>query len=122
MQTDKKTLVIGASPNPERASWQLVSRLHRSGFPVVALGSREGNIEGVPIESEPQNIEDIHTVSLYINPTLQKNYEQYIIELEPQRVIFNPGTENREMEKILNDHGIETLNACSLVMLALNNY
>lgn len=122
MQPDKKTLVIGASPNPERASWQLVSRLHRLGFPVVALGAREGNIEGVPIESELQNIQDIHTVSLYINPSLQKNYEQYILQLDPQRVIFNPGTENREMEKILNDHGIETLNACSLVMLALNNY
>jgi uncharacterized protein len=122
MITNKKTLVIGASPNPDRASWQLVSRLQRSSFPVLALGMREGNIEGVPIESELQIIEDIHTVSLYINPTLQKNYEDYILQIHPKRVIFNPGTENRDLEKMLNDHGIETLNACSLVMLALNTY
>ncbi len=87
---DKKTLVIGASPNPERASWQLVSRLHRAGFSVVPLGTREGNIEGLDIQTSINTVENIHTISLYINPTLQKNYEDLILKLEPKRVIFNP--------------------------------
>ena len=118
----KKTLVIGASENKQRYSNLAVRKLLLHGHPVVALGRRTGMIDdtGIIIEQEP--IENIDTVSLYLNPVNQKPFYDYIISLKPKRIIFNPGAENDELELIAKNNGIKTMEACTLVMLSTDQY
>jgi predicted CoA-binding protein len=118
----KKTLVIGASTDPERYSFLAINKLLASGHPTVALGRTAGTVAGVAIATEPQALHDVDTVSLYINPKFQETYQQYIIDLAPKRVIFNPGTENPEFEKLLKERSIDATEACTLVLLATNQY
>ncbi len=121
--TSKKTLVLGASPNPDRAAFQAVARLVKNHHEVIPFGIRKGNVEGIPIINElPEQIEDLDTVTLYLNPIAQEDYKNYLLKLKPKRVIFNPGTENKSFAQELEQNGIETLFACTLVMLSLKNY
>jgi predicted CoA-binding protein len=122
MEKSRKTLVLGASGNPDRYSNKAISRLVRYGHPVVAIGKRAGNVQGVNIMTEHPAMDDIDTVTLYLNPTNQKPYYDYILSLKPKRVIFNPGTENDELEKKLVQKGITTQEACTLVMLGTGQY
>ena len=118
----EKTLVIGASTNPNRYSNLVIHRLRAKGHPVVAIGREQGEVEDVKIESSMIEREDIDTVTLYLNPKHQPEYYDYIVSLDPRRVIFNPGTENPEFSQILLDNDIEVEIACSLVLLASNQY
>jgi len=119
---NKKTLVIGASENPERYSHLAVQKLVAHQQPVVALGSKKGSIDAVPIETERKQWDDIDTVTLYLNPAIQKDYYQYILSLHPKRIIFNPGTENEELYELAKQNGIEAKEACTLVMLSTGQY
>lgn len=118
----KKTLVLGASENPARYSNMAIQRLLSNQHPVVAIGNRTGNVNGVDITKETPEFENIDTVTLYLNPTNQQPYYDYILSLKPKRVIFNPGTENDELEAMLRDNGIEAKEACTLVMLSTGQY
>lgn len=118
----QKTLVLGASTNPGRVSYEAVARLRAKGMGVVALGQREGEIYGIPVQTGRPVFQDIDTVTLYLNPDRQKEYYEYILSLKPRRIIFNPGTENAELIRKAREAGIEPLIACTLVMLAINNY
>ena len=93
----KKTLVLGASQNPSRYSYLAINRLKNNQHPVIAIGKRKGMVAGIEIETEKIKLEDIDTVTLYLNPDHQKEYYDYIISLHPKRIIFNPGTENDEL-------------------------
>lgn len=117
----KNTLVVGASPKPERYSYEAVTRLRHYGHPVYAFGMREADIMGVPINKEWPS-EKFHTVTLYLNPKRQEEYYERILALQPKRVIFNPGTENAAFQQMLTDAGIEVEVACTLVMLSVGNY
>lgn len=122
--TTYKTLVLGATPNPTRYAYQAVKMLLRNGIEVIPVGIRKGIIEGIVIHNVPPLVEDVHTVTLYLNPTVQQNYYDYILALRPKRIVFNPGTENPAFYSILreqlpNTH-IEV--ACTLVMLSLGHY
>jgi predicted CoA-binding protein len=119
---DKKTVVLGASPHLDRYSNIAVHRLQRHGYEVVPLGFQEGTIDGTPIVVSFPTLEDIHTVTLYLNPFRQKEYYDYILSLQPKRIIFNPGTENPALQQLAEAKGIETKNACTLVMLSLGSY
>ena len=119
---DYKTLVIGASPNSDRYSHQVVVRLLEAGIEVVPMGIKEakiGNIKIVP-PFTPQN--EIHTISLYLSIEKQDKYTDFIIKLKPQRLIFNPGAENKILAEKLNTEGIFWENSCNLVLLATNQY
>jgi len=118
----KKTLVIGASLKAHRYSNVVIKRLVEKGHEVKALGLRKGEIEGVNIEIDKLDYTAIDTVTLYLNPNRQKEYYDYIISLNPKRVIFNPGTENMEFVELLQENDIETEIACNLVLLATNQY
>ena len=118
----KKTLVIGASTNPARYSNIAIHRLASYNQPTVAIGLRTAEVNGVAIETEMLPFDDIHTVTLYLNPKRQEPYYDYILSLKPKRVIFNPGTENPEFYKMLESNDIEVEVACTLVMLATNQY
>lgn len=119
---NKTTLVIGASEHSHRYSNKAIRALLQKQHQVVAIGKQTGEVNGVEIVTELPTDIKIDTVTLYINPTLQKAYETFLIELNPRRVIFNPGTENHTFQKQLEKSGIHTLNACTLVLLATNQY
>ena len=118
----KKTLVIGASLNPTRYSNIAIKRLLDKNVEVVAIGLKSGNIQDVVIATEKVPYNDINTVTLYLNPERQKAYYKYIIALKPTRVIFNPGTENEGFYALLSEKGIQYEVACTLVLLATNQY
>ncbi|MBP6431921.1 MAG: CoA-binding protein [Ferruginibacter sp.] len=118
----KKTLVIGASTNTERYSYLAINKLLLYKHEVVAIGLKQGKIQSVAIETELIPFENIDTITLYINPTHQKKFYEYILALKPKRVIFNPGTENEAFNTILQQNGIITNNACTLVMLSTYSY
>ena len=113
---------MGASLKPYRYSYRAIQSLANNGFGVKAVGLRTGEVHGVSIEKGSPQYEDIHTVTLYLGEKNQLPYEEYILSLRPSRVIFNPGAENPEFEKKLRAIGIESLRACTLVMLATGVY
>ena len=118
----KKTLILGASENKSRYSNLATNNLVGKGHEVVAIGKRPGQINGVAIETEKLPLTGIDTVTLYLNPTNQKQYYNYILSLQPKRVIFNPGTENDEFEGLLKEKGIKWQEACTLVLLSTGQY
>lgn len=119
---NKKTLVLGASPNPERYAYKATVLLQNYHHTVVAVGQKEADIEGLPILVGTPAVEGIDTVTLYLNPSRQEAYYGYILGLSPKRIIFNPGTENPTLVKLANEKGIETEYACTLVLLRTNSY
>ena len=118
----KTTLVIGASTNPDRYSYKAITSLVKNGVEVKALGLKSGNVEGIEFDTEKKAYEGIHTVTLYVGPKNQPGYYDYILSLKPERVIFNPGTENGEFEKMLEANGIIAEQACTLVLLSIKQY
>ncbi|MBI1192206.1 MAG: CoA-binding protein [Bacteroidetes bacterium] len=118
----KKTLVLGATENPSRYAYLATDRLLQHDHPVVLIGARPGQVLGQTILTNHPDLEGIHTVTLYLNPQLQAEYEDYIGALKPTRVIFNPGTENPDFMDRLEAEGVEVLEACTLVMLGAGMY
>ncbi len=118
----KKTVVIGASDNPERYANMAVRKLKKYGHEVIAVGLKDGMIGEVQITKERKPIADVDTVTLYVGPQHQPDWYEYILSLKPKRIIFNPGTENSEFEKMARDQGIETPEACTLVMLSVGDF
>ena len=118
----KKTLVLGASDNPQRYSYLAINQLRGNGHPVVAIGRKKTRVGDVEIETGKKDFPEVDTVTLYINPRLQPEYYDYILSLHPKRIIFNPGTENDELRKMAEEKGIETEYACTLVMLSIGQY
>jgi predicted CoA-binding protein len=118
----KKTLVFGASLKPERYSNIAINRLRDYNHEVKAFGLRQGEVAGVTIDTDLLQYKAIDTVTLYLNPKRQEAYYDYIMSLKPNRVIFNPGTENPDFYKLLNEKHIEYEVACTLVLLATQQY
>jgi predicted CoA-binding protein len=118
----KKTLVLGASGNPSRYSFLAINRLREHHHPVVAVGRKKVQVADVSITTETTDIPDLDTVTMYLNTENQKNYYNYILAQHPRRVIFNPGAENPEFEKMLNAKGIAIQEACTLVLLGTGQY
>jgi predicted CoA-binding protein len=118
----KKTLVIGVSQNPSRYANQAVSMLKKHGHHTLALGKTSFAFEGTDVLSGMPDFTDVHTITLYLNPFAQQAYYEYILALKPKRIIFNPGTENDELEELASKQGIEVLEACTLVLLSTAQY
>jgi predicted CoA-binding protein len=118
---NKPTLILGASENPNRISFQAATRLMARGEEVFLIG-RSNSVNGVSIHKELLAFKGIDTVTLYLNPKRQEEYYSYVVDLKPKRVIFNPGTENPEFESKLQEEGIETERACTLVLLSIGTY
>ena len=118
----KKTLILGASDNPARYSYLALNRLKNHGHPIVAIGRKESVVAGVPIQQGTPVEKDVDTVTLYLNPSHQEMYYDYILSLNPKRIIFNPGTENDELESLAKRNGIKTMEACTLVLLSTGQY
>ncbi len=122
MVTDFKTLVLGASLKPQRYAYRAVVHLNRKNIEVVPMGVVNGQIDTVSIVKPFEPLMNIHTVSLYLAPQRQQEYYNYLIDLKPKRVLFNPGTENPELAQLLTVSGIQWENACTLVLLSTDQY
>jgi uncharacterized protein len=118
----KRTIVLGASPNPDRYAFKATKKLKDYGYEVIPMGNKKGEIDGIIIQNENTQHEDVDTITLYLNPENQKPYYEYIFSIKPKRIIFNPGTENIELIKMAKENGIETEIACTLVLLSLGDY
>ena len=122
MKEGKKTLVLGASDNPSRYSNMAIQELVDHQHEVVAVGKRNAKVGDVEIHKDHVPEPGVHTVTLYLNPKNQVEYYDYIMELRPRRIIFNPGTENEELISKAKANNIEPVIACTLVMLATGQY
>jgi len=118
----KRTLVLGASLRTDRYSNYAIHSLIDSKHEVIGLGLKEGEVDGVRIYTGKPLFDKIHTITLYLNPKRQEDYYVYIISLKPKRVIFNPGTTNPELEKLLELNQIDFENSCTLVLLSTGQY
>jgi predicted CoA-binding protein len=115
----KKTVLVGATPNQTRYAYLAATMLAEYDHETVLLGIKKGEIDGnkiLDIREKPA-IADVDTITLYIGPHRQSEWYDYLLGLKPKRIIFNPGTENNEFETLAKKQGIETLGACTLVML-----
>lgn len=118
----KKTLVLGATTNQGRYAFLAANKLKAHGHDIINIGIKPGEVAGVKIERAGKVYPDIDTITLYISPQRQIEYYEYIINTNPKRIIFNPGTENPELESLASKRHIETLHACTLVLLSIGNY
>jgi len=119
-----RTVIIGSTPKPYKYAFQAAQMLDERNYNFIPLGIQEGEVLGreiLNIFDEPE-IMDVDTITLYINPTRQKEWYEYILSLSPKRIIFNPGTENQELKNMAEKEGINCLEACTLVMLSVGNY
>ena len=119
---NKKTLVLGATARADKYANIAINKLVDGGHSVVAIGQQTGEVAGVKIQTKTVPVKNIDTVTLYLNPKNQREYYNYIIEAQPKRVIFNPGTENPEFYQLLKSNNIEVEVACTLVLLSTNQY
>src|SRR4030042_2580533 len=114
----KKTVVVlGASPNPDRYSHKAVKSLIKRNYHVIAVGKRQGEIQNISIVTGKPDIKNVYTILMYIGPKNQPQYYDYILRLNPKRIIFNPGTENYELGNLAAKNNIECIFECALVML-----
>lgn len=121
-KNNKKTLVFGASLNKFRASYQAMIKLIQLQYNVVAIGGREGHILGVPIVKGHPELEDIHTITIYMGEKMQEEHEEYLLSIHPERIIFNPGAENARLAKKAREKDIITENACTSVLLSIGDF
>jgi uncharacterized protein len=119
---DKKTLILGATPDTSRYAYLAANRLVSHGHTIVNVGLKKGEAAGVPIEKPEEIHHDIDTITLYVGPQNQPPLYDYILNTHPKRIIFNPGTENTELRKMAEAKGIETEYACTLVLLSVGEY
>ena len=118
----QNVLVIGASLKLDRYSNKAVRMLIDYKHNVYARGNKSGFIESVEVLTQNLDIHALDTITLYLNPMNQKSFYDYIIQLKPKRVIFNPGTENPDLQELLTKNGILFEEACTLVLLRTNQF
>lgn len=116
------TLVLGASTKPHRYSFKAIERLLSKGHPVSAISRKEGRVADVDFQIGEPELEDVHTVTMYIAERHQAEEIAYILSLKPKRIIFNPGAENRTFYNQAKEEGIDVLEACTLVLLSTGQF
>ncbi len=113
-----KVAVIGASNKVDRYSYKAVILLKEKGHQVFPVHQRVKEIEGIKVYKSICEIdEDIDTVTMYVGEKISTVIGQDIVDKKPNRIIFNPGTENAGLESLAKKNGIDAVNACTLVML-----
>lgn len=120
----KKTVIIGATPDPSRYAYLAARMLLEYRHEIVPVSIKTGEVFGqeiLDLRKKPL-INGVDTVTLYIGTRNQAEWIDYILSLAPKRIIFNPGTENDDFEQRAEALGIEALEACTLVMLRSGQY
>jgi predicted CoA-binding protein len=118
----ENVLVIGASTNEERISNTAIVRLVNQQHNVFAIGLKPGIVAGIEIKTGQPIFENIDTITMYVGAKNQPIFYDYILQIKPKRVIFNPGSENEELETLLHQNNIAFEQACTLVLLASGQF
>jgi hypothetical protein len=119
----QRVAVLGASDKPERYSHQAVRLLLDHGHQVVPVHPSLSVILDLEVAPDLPSIEGpIDTLTLYVGPAISVALADSIESIQPGRVLFNPGTENPDLENRLRDTGIHTLRACTLVLLRTGQF
>ena len=118
----KRTLILGATTNQSRYAYLAANKLKAHGHEIINIGIKSGELAGKNIEKATKIYPDVDTITIYIGPKHQSEYYDYIIKTNPKRIIFNPGTDNPELESLATQNDIETLHACTLVLLSIGQY
>ncbi|MDF3129144.1 CoA-binding protein [Kiritimatiellaeota bacterium B1221] len=123
MTTSKRTVVLGASPKSERISNQAVADLKAAGHAVIPVNPVAETIHGLPVSASISDISGtVDTLTMYVNASRSSAMQAEILALNPRRVLFNPGSENPDLQKVLVAAGIEVENACTLILLRTGQY
>jgi len=117
-----KVLVFGASVKVIRYSNIAMKMLKEYQHEIVAIGGRKGEVDGIEILTGHPELEHVDTITLYVGPARQQEHYDYLIGLSPKRIIFNPGTENLEFERMVTQAGIYAQRACTLVLLRTGKF
>jgi predicted CoA-binding protein len=120
----KKTVIIGATTDRSRYAYLAASMLTQYQHEIVPVGIKKGELFGTGILNiyDRPKVSDVDTITLYIGPQRQPEWYDYLLSLNPKRIIFNPGTENELFENMAEERGIEVVEGCTLVMLRTNQY
>ena len=126
MSIKENVVILGASDKEDRYSYKAMKLLEQFGHNPLLVHPRLSDIEGrscfPDILSASKSVDKVDTLTLYVNPEISLKSADMIVNLAPGRVIFNPGTENPELAKILDNSGIRHEEACTLVLLNTNQY
>ncbi len=115
--------ILGASDNPERYSHKAFILLRENGHRVIPVNPSGKIIEGIPAAQSPGDItEPVDTLTMYVSPGISSKLTDAILALKPRRIIFNPGTENPELQQKCAAQGMEVIEACTLVMLRTGQF
>lgn len=118
-----RVAILGASSKPARYSNMAQRMLVEQGHEVLPVSRRETEVMGVPAVATPGDIyAPVDTLTIYLGGNHLAALKDDILALNPGRVIFNPGTENDEVEAALESAGIPTLRACTLVLLRTGQF
>jgi predicted CoA-binding protein len=118
----KKTLVLGATPDSTRFAYRAANMLVQYGHEIVPVGIKKGQVAGQTIRNDYPVEQDIDTVTLYVGANNLPPLFEYILKLQPKRILFNPGTENADLIRLAQEHNIEVVLGCTLVMLSSDTY
>ena len=120
----KLTLLVGATDNPERYAYLAAEMLQNNGVDFIPIGIKKGRVLGKEILDLRQfpDLKGIHTITLYLGPQNQSEWIEYLIGLKPERILFNPGTENPLFFQKATEAGIDAQNLCTLVMLTTGQF
>ena len=117
-QQRQRVAVVGASPKAKRYSNQAVRLLIQHGHEVVPIHPAVKTIEGLPVVPRVADLDGhVDTLTLYVSPDVSITLADAIVDLHPDRVLFNPGTENAALQELLATKGIHCEAACTLVLL-----
>ena len=120
---ERSVVVLGASDNPERYSNKAVLLLKQHGYNVIPVNPKLAALEGLAVAPRLEDVvQPVDTVSVYVGPAVSSAMLDEIVALKPQRVIFNPGSENPELMELLVQQGIAVEPACTLVLLKTNQF
>ncbi len=122
MFESKKTIVLGASPDPLKRAHRVCTKLMEKGHDVLPVGIKEGVIGDQAIITSSENVCEVHTVVIFIRAARQEQWLDYILACKPKRIIFNPGSENDNLIRMALDNGIEVLHECTILMLSSNRF
>lgn len=121
MNKQASIVVLGASPNPSRTSYLAAKLLMQKGYMVRAFGNKIGKIDHLDISNTLPNITNKHidAITIFLKPDRQKEYYDFILNAKPTSIIFNPGTENPELEELAQKKKINIISCCTIALTAV---
>jgi len=112
-----KVVILGASENQEKASYAVTKLLYKRGYDIYAVNEQKGNIGNIKIHDFSETLTEAETISVFYSPSKQKSYYEFLLALHPKRIIFNPDTDNPELEELARQHHIKVIKGCTFALL-----